>query len=105
MSSSRPLITNHFGGDLTLTWGPGRVPSYVKGSTITYIVEKREPPHTSWSVIADDLTENEFDVIGLNTDRDYMFRVRAKNQYGTSEPTMACSVINVKGRISFKRKH
>ena len=98
MSSSRPLITNHYGGNLLLTWGPGRVPSYVKGSTIKYVVEKREPPQSNWTILADNLMDNEYDVTGLNPERDYMFRVRAKNQFGTSEPTMPCSVINVKGK-------
>ncbi|XP_076089438.1 twitchin-like isoform X1 [Mytilus galloprovincialis] len=96
MSSSRPLITNHYGGNLLLTWGPARVPSYVKGSSLKYTVEKREPPHSTWTVLADNVEDNEYDVTGLNPERDYMFRIRAKNQFGASDPTMPCSVINVR---------
>lgn len=100
MSSSRPLITNHYGGNLLLTWGPARVPSYVKGSSLKYTVEKREPPHSTWTVLADNVEDNEYDVTGLNPERDYMFRIRAKNQFGASDPTMPCSVINVRGMLN-----
>nr|XP_022325334.1 titin-like isoform X5 [Crassostrea virginica] len=91
--SSRPLISHQYPDRLTLSWMPARVPSYVKNQRLTYIVEVREPPSTLWRSLIDDLRDTEFDVTDLNPEQDYLFRVRAKNEYGLSEPTMPASVI------------
>nr|XP_034299501.1 obscurin isoform X4 [Crassostrea gigas] len=72
---------------------PARVPSYVKSQKLTYIVEVREPPSTLWRSLTDNLRDTEYDVTDLNPEQDYLFRVRAKNEYGLSEPTMPVSVI------------
>ncbi|XP_033728113.1 LOW QUALITY PROTEIN: obscurin-like [Pecten maximus] len=92
MPSSRPMITNQAGNLLTLAWLPGRVPSYVKGSNMTYLVEMRKPPSHLWLKLIDNVEENEFDVYDLQEDQDYMFRVKAKNEFGCSEPTMPLSI-------------
>ena len=95
--SSRPLISHQYPDRLTLSWMPARVPSYVKNQRLTYIVEVREPPSTLWRSLIDDLRDTEFDVTDLNPEQDYLFRVRAKNEYGLSEPTMPASVIRGRG--------
>ncbi|XP_021352030.1 titin-like isoform X3 [Mizuhopecten yessoensis] len=92
MPSSRPMITNQAGNLLTLSWLPGRVPSYVKGSKMTYLVEMRKPPSHLWLKLIDNVEENEFDVYDLQEDQDYMFRVKAKNEFGCSEPTLPLSI-------------
>ncbi|XP_034299497.2 titin homolog isoform X7 [Magallana gigas] len=91
--SSRPLISHQYPDRLTLSWMPARVPSYVKSQKLTYIVEVREPPSTLWRSLTDNLRDTEYDVTNLNPEQDYLFRVRAKNEYGLSEPTMPVSVI------------
>ena len=98
--SSRPLISHQYPDRLTLSWMPARVPSYVKNQRLTYIVEVREPPSTLWRSLIDDLRDTEFDVTDLNPEQDYLFRVRAKNEYGLSEPTMPASVIRDRGTCS-----
>ncbi|XP_060079443.1 obscurin-like [Ylistrum balloti] len=96
MPSSRPMITNQAGNLLTLAWLPGRVPSYVKGSNMTYLVEMKKPPSNLWLKLIDNVEETEFDVYDLQEDQDYMFRVKAKNEFGCSEPTMPLSIIRNK---------
>ncbi|KAK3082883.1 hypothetical protein FSP39_007890 [Pinctada imbricata] len=96
MPSSRPLICHRHGNSISLSWNPGRVPSYVKNSKMTYVVEIREPPSPLWRVLADNLTDNDFDINNLEPDQDYMFRVRAKNDFGLSEPTLPASVFREK---------
>lgn len=100
--SSRPLISHQYPDRLTLSWMPARVPSYVKSQKLTYIVEVREPPSSLWRSLTDDLRDTEYDVTDLNPEQDYLFRVRAKNEYGLSEPTMPASVIRERGtELSF----
>ncbi|XP_062595919.1 titin-like isoform X3 [Saccostrea cucullata] len=94
--SSRPLITQQLPDRLSMSWMPARVPSYVKNQKLTYVVEIREPPSTLWRSIKEDLRDTEYDVSDLNPDQDYLFRVRARNEYGLSEPTMPASVIRNK---------
>lgn len=103
--SSRPLISHQYPDRLTLSWMPARVPSYVKSQKLTYIVEVREPPSTLWRSLTDNLRDTEYDVTDLNPEQDYLFRVRAKNEYGLSEPTMPVSVIRERGtELSFMFK-
>lgn len=103
--SSRPLISHQYPDRLTLSWMPARVPSYVKSQKLTYIVEVREPPSTLWRSLTDNLRDTEYDVTNLNPEQDYLFRVRAKNEYGLSEPTMPVSVIRERGtELSFMFK-
>ncbi|XP_053385363.1 uncharacterized protein LOC123538773 isoform X2 [Mercenaria mercenaria] len=88
MASSRPLSSSVGPDRLTLTWSPCRTPSYVKVSNVTYIIEKREPPGHVWTVLAKDITGHKFEVTGLNPEQDYMFRIRARNEFGLSDPTL-----------------
>jgi len=78
----------------------GRVPSYVKGSHMTYVVEVRQPPSYQWNTLVDDIEDTEFDIYDLQPDQDYMFRIRARNEFGMSDPTMSASVIRSKGKIN-----
>ena len=101
MASNRPLSSNVQPTSLTLTWSSGRVPSYVKNSTIVYIIEKREPPGHIWTVLARDVPAARYDVTGLDPELDYMFRVRAKNDFGTSEPTLPMTLYRERGNEMF----
>lgn len=99
------MISHQYPDRLTLSWMPARVPSYVKSQKLTYIVEVREPPSTLWRSLTDNLRDTEYDVTDLNPEQDYLFRVRAKNEYGLSEPTMPVSVIRERGtELSFMFK-
>ncbi|XP_052813115.1 uncharacterized protein LOC128240501 isoform X5 [Mya arenaria] len=88
MASTRPLSSNVGPDRLTLSWTACRVPAYVKTSGITYTIEKREPPGHVWTVLAKDVTTTRHEITGLDPERDYMFRVRARNEFGTSDATL-----------------
>ncbi|KAL4217412.1 hypothetical protein ACF0H5_023862 [Mactra antiquata] len=92
MPSTRPIATNAEPDKLTLKWSSCRTPSYVRASNVTYVVEKRELPSHIWSVVAKDIKGTKYEVTGLNGDQDYMFRVRAKNEYGVSDPTLPMTI-------------
>ena len=97
MSSNRPLSSNVQPTSLTLSWPAGRVPTYVKNQTISYIIEKREPPGHIWTVLAKEIPATRYDIKGLNPDQDYMFRVRARNDFGTSDPTLPMTLYRERG--------
>ncbi|KAE8739414.1 hypothetical protein FOCC_FOCC015100, partial [Frankliniella occidentalis] len=68
----------------TLTWKP---PADDGGSPITnYVVEKMDPFSGSWVKVSSFVRGCHYNVIGLEPNKKYSFRVRAENQYGVSEP-------------------
>lgn len=84
---------------------PGRVPTYVKDYKMKYVLEVREPPSEKWRTLADNLMDNTYDVKNLLPDQDYMFRVRAKNEYGASEPTLPVAVIRQRGQYKLHNSY
>ena len=52
----------------------------------------RCPPSKHWIEIAMDLKELSFHMKNYRCDKDYMFRVRASNEYGISEPSMSATL-------------
>ncbi|KAL3855233.1 hypothetical protein ACJMK2_014453 [Sinanodonta woodiana] len=96
MPLSKPHATNIKDGSLTLTWGSARTPSYVKRSAVTYIVEMREPSSNTWTTLVKGWKENSYTVRNLNADTDYIFRIKACNEFGMSEPTLPFSLFRDK---------
>ncbi len=69
----------------TLSWRP---PSDDGGSPITnYVIEKFDVAGGYWTKICSFVRGLTYDVIGLEPNKKYSFRVRAENQYGLSEPS------------------
>lgn len=94
---SRPLgpldISDITPENCTLSWRP---PMDDGGSPITnYIVEKLDTAGI-WTKISSFVRSTHYDVIGLEPNRKYNFRVRAENQYGVSEPLEADEPIMAK---------
>lgn len=57
------------------------------GAPITnYVVEKQNTKTGEWSTVSTFVRGTDFDVSGLEDGHMYRFRVRAANEYGTSEP-------------------
>ncbi|XP_064598573.1 obscurin-like isoform X2 [Liolophura sinensis] len=86
--TGRPTISEVKDTTLELSWFPARVPAYMKQTPVTYSVEIREPPSTNWAPLVSGLKETGYSVENLKPKKDYMFRVRAENEHGTSEPTL-----------------
>ncbi len=69
----------------TLSWRP---PNDDGGSPVTnYVVERQDIAGGYWTKICSFVRGLTYDVIGLEQNKKYSFRVRAENQYGVSEPT------------------
>ncbi|MPC46234.1 Twitchin [Portunus trituberculatus] len=68
----------------SLAWRP---PLDDGGSPITnYQVERLEPLTGMWNRVSAFVRSCHYDVIGLEPNKSYHFRIRAENQYGVSDP-------------------
>lgn len=68
----------------SLAWRP---PMDDGGSPVTnYQVERLDPHSGIWVKISAFVRNCHYDVMGLEPNRQYMFRIRAENQYGLSDP-------------------
>ena len=65
---------------------------------ISYIVERRVPPSKRWIEIGSDLTKLSHVMKDYKSQKDYMFRIRASNDYGISEPSMSASLVAKPGK-------
>ncbi len=78
----------------SLSWKP---PLDDGGSPITnYIVEKREATSGNWVKVSGFVRNCHYDVIGLEPNKKYFFRIRAENQYGVSDPLDTDTAITAK---------
>ena len=59
---------------------------------VVFVFIDRCPPSKHWIEIAMDLKELSFHMKNYRCDKDYMFRVRASNEYGISEPSMSATL-------------
>ena len=71
------------------------------GAPIThYVVEKQDLSlKGGWQTVGEAKPEGDaisFDVLGLTTNKEYKFRVRAVNKVGSSEPTPLAKVVLAK---------
>ena len=68
----------------SLSWRP---PADDGGSTVTnYVVERYDVAAGYWNKICSFVRGLHYDVIGLEPNKKYRFRIRAENQYGLSDP-------------------
>lgn len=70
---------------VTLSWRP---PKDDGGSRIVnYIIEKKGDLDMRWKPVTDDnITNLTYEVKGLKVSKEYVFRIKAQNQFGISEP-------------------
>ena len=94
----RPKITEENGTNLVLSWKAARIPSYAKRSSITYIVESREPPAPNWVPLATDIVDTSYEIKDLKEEQDYMFRIRACNEAGQSEASLPATLYREIGK-------
>ena len=77
-----------------MSWLPGELPDYALMTDILYVVERRCPPSKNWLEIASDVRETEFTMKDYRAEKDYMFRIRASNEYGISDPSLSATVFS-----------
>lgn len=76
----------------SLTWPAGELPDYAVATEIYYVVERRCPPSKNWLEIASDVKDTSFTMKEFRPEKDYMFRIRAGNEYGVSDPSMSATL-------------
>ncbi|XP_077990140.1 twitchin-like isoform X3 [Glandiceps talaboti] len=86
-----PLTPNDVDKEsVTLTWNE---PDDDGGGMLSgYIVEKKKVNEPTWSKVSSNVSSPRYTVKGLEENEDYQFRVRAVNQYGTSEPLVGRTI-------------
>ncbi|XP_013785867.1 twitchin-like, partial [Limulus polyphemus] len=99
-----PVIENIYEDSVTLSWKP---PLWDGSSNINnYLVEKREVPMSSWIRCGTSRFCN-MTITGLNSSKDYEFRVYAENVFGRSDPSEPTQLITTKasGKQKAKKKN
>ncbi|KAK2186867.1 hypothetical protein NP493_186g03131 [Ridgeia piscesae] len=84
----KPEVVELTDTSVTLSWKSSSLPDYAVQTPITYTLEQRVPPNFEWTRFETDLAETQLKVTKFNRDKDVYFRVKAANEYGTSEPSM-----------------
>ena len=80
--------------DGRLSWLPAELPDYALHTEIFYVVERRCPPSKNWLEIASDLRDTGYVMKDYRPEKDYMFRIRATNEYGISDPSLSATVFS-----------
>ena len=80
--------------DGRLSWQPGELPAGALLTDIFYVVERRCPPSKNWLEIASDVRDTAYTMKDYRPEKDYMFRIRASNEYGISDPSLCATVFS-----------
>ncbi|KAJ8360424.1 hypothetical protein SKAU_G00169490 [Synaphobranchus kaupii] len=72
-------------GTVTVSWTAS--PDEKRDDRLHYMVSKRDSVKRAWHTIADHLFNNKFTLCNIMPGRQYYFRVYAKNDMGTSNPS------------------
>ena len=87
LPTHRPIITDLGEEMVRLAWRPVETYKSKRIPPVSYQVEAKELPGKDWMPISTRLRDTTHYLSELEPDRDYMFRVRAENDFGVSEPT------------------
>ena len=82
-----------------ISWSKVEMPKHAELCEVFYIVERRCPPSRNWIEIASELKDSHYLMKEYHSEKDYMFRVKARNKFGVSEPTMATTLYAKLGGI------
>ena len=66
--------------------------SVTSDAPLYYIVERRCPPSRNWLEVATDIKDTSYTMTDYQSEKDYMLRVRAANDYGVSDPSPPTSL-------------
>ncbi|KAM9408165.1 immunoglobulin-like and fibronectin type III domain-containing protein 1.1 [Pholidichthys leucotaenia] len=72
-------------GTVTISWSPS--PDEKRDDRLHYMVMKRDSNKRKWHTIADRIFNNKFTACNIMPGREYQFRVYAKNDMGSSNPS------------------
>ncbi len=74
LPSREPVLTAMTSFSATISWQTATLPPGAPPRPITYRIESREPPNSSWYELASHLPSTSYDLQFLHPDQDYMFR-------------------------------
>ncbi|XP_014667689.1 PREDICTED: twitchin-like isoform X2 [Priapulus caudatus] len=86
---NKPEVSNIRDTSCYLSW---RALPYRAGENLTYTVEYRDANARNWRLLKQALTDPWLNVDILKPEFDYMFRIRAENMFGVSDPSPHASV-------------
>lgn len=93
-----PMLYDIGPGSARLSWRPASLPSFMPSqSPITYTLFVQDLPYKTWRPLVKGIPHTSYYVTGLQPDKEYMFRVQAENQFGSSRPTDAVRLPRFKG--------
>uniref|UniRef100_A0A2C9KEW0 Fibronectin type-III domain-containing protein n=1 Tax=Biomphalaria glabrata TaxID=6526 RepID=A0A2C9KEW0_BIOGL len=93
MPIDKPICLDIKPNSVKLSWMPAPIGSLPENAQrITYTIEARELPNSSWVRLEGNIETTNHYIHNLKPDKEYMFRVRADNRYGTSETTLPCTL-------------
>ncbi|KAK2158172.1 hypothetical protein LSH36_175g03003 [Paralvinella palmiformis] len=96
----RPIVDDVDADSVTLSWTKPRDDggNPVKG----YVIEMREKGSSKWKPLNDRLPckDTKFTADGLDSDREYEFRVRAKNKAGLGEPSSGSGEVQPRAKAT-----
>ncbi|XP_035632959.1 immunoglobulin-like and fibronectin type III domain-containing protein 1 isoform X7 [Oncorhynchus keta] len=72
-------------GTVTISWSPS--PDEKRDDRLYYLVSKRDSSKRTWHTVADHIFNNKFTACNIMPGREYQFRVYAKNDMGSSQPS------------------
>ncbi|XP_064646394.1 muscle M-line assembly protein unc-89-like isoform X2 [Lineus longissimus] len=87
-----PTVSDVKDNSLTLSWDGAETPPDGKPSPMTYTIETKDCTDGKWRPLVEGLQDTNFNVDGVNPDTEYSYRVKAKNEFGESEPSDAVNV-------------
>lgn len=96
MPYQTPVVSNIKKHSLDLSWEPARFPGRALKTPVYYIVEVQEPPVYDWRPLVHRLNDTHYTVHNMLPDKEYMYRIRAENDYGMSEPTLPVSTAHLR---------
>lgn len=99
MPMDTPRMSSIQDRSLSLTWTPARIPAYARKTPILYSVEKKEPTDLDWVPLASRIPDTLYTVRNIEPKQDYLFRIRAENEYGISEATLPAALTRSKSEL------
>ena len=101
MQDEPPKVSKLEKDSCALSWSEAKLPKNAKPSPLTYIVEVKVNGAKEWKEIAKDLRDTKFSVKDIQPDKEYEYRVVAKNEFGSSKPSKAVKVEKRAGKTIF----
>lgn len=95
----KPDLTEDDPSTVLLRWKPAQVPERAREKyPVTYSIEVKNPPGLDWREVEGGLTCLSHKLENIHPEVDYMFRIRAHNEFGASEATLPVSLYRPIGK-------